>query len=82
MILPVRHKWHSIVGITLSLVTAMATPFFTQKAWCDEQVSKDGLGSANVWLDGLTDPSFRVRRESFLKLCDRSIEVDDWLAKE
>lgn len=82
MILPVRHKCHSIAGITLTLVTAMATPFFTQKAWCDEQVSKDGLGSANVWLDGLTDPSFRVRRESFLKLCDRSIEVDDWLAKE
>lgn len=33
-------------------------------------------------IDGLSDSTFRVRRESFLKLCDRSFKIDDWLAKE
>lgn len=82
MILPVRPICHASLAITLSFVTGFVTQFAPQKAWCDEQVAKDRVGAADVWLDGLTDPSFRVRRESFLKLCDRSIEVDDWLAKE
>lgn len=82
MILPVRPIYHASLVITLSFVSGFVTQLAPQKAWSDEQVSKDRVGAADVWLDGLTDPSFRVRRESFLKLCDRSIEVDDWLAKE
>ncbi len=33
-------------------------------------------------IQGLSDSSYRTRRESFLKLCDRSIPLDDWLEAE
>ena len=33
-------------------------------------------------IQGLSDSSYRTRRESFLKLCDRSIPLDDWLDAE
>lgn len=33
-------------------------------------------------IQGLSDSSYRTRRESFLKLCDRSIPIDDWLDAE
>lgn len=31
---------------------------------------------------GLNDPSFRIRQDSFLKLCDSKLDIDDWLQKE
>ena len=45
----------------------------------DEQAV--GLLEANVesWIQGLNDPSYRTRRESFLKLCDRTIPLEAWL---
>lgn len=45
----------------------------------DEQAY--GLLEANVesWIQGLNDPSYRTRRESFLKLCDRTIPLEAWL---
>jgi hypothetical protein len=49
----------------------------------DEQ-SKPVLDSeqTSVLLKQLDDPSYRVRREAFLKLRDRSIPIDEQLAKE
>ncbi len=35
-----------------------------------------------AWIHGLNDSSYRIRRESFLKLCDRTIPLDTWLDTE
>lgn len=48
---------------------------------CDDQ-TKSSEDQAQVWIDGLVGPSYRLRRESFLKLCDRSVDIDGWLVKE
>lgn len=48
---------------------------------CDDQ-TKSSEDQAQIWLEGLVGPSYRLRRESFLKLCDRSVDIDGWLAKE
>lgn len=54
--------------------------------WINNSVGKGdeqavGLLDANVesWIQGLNDPSYRTRRESFLKLCDPSIPLEAWL---
>lgn len=49
--------------------------------FCDDQ-TKSSEDQAQIWLEGLVGPSYRLRRESFLKLCDRSVDIDGWLAKE
>ena len=48
---------------------------------CDEQANPTE-DQAQVWIEGLIGPSYRLRRESFLRLCDRSVDIDSWLAKE
>ena len=48
----------------------------------DEQASPPFEASVEAWILGLSDTSYRTRRESFLKLCDRSIPLDGWLEKE
>ena len=48
----------------------------------DEKTKPSWTADVEAWIQGLDDSSFRIRRESFLKLCDRSIPIDDWLAKE
>ncbi len=49
--------------------------------FCDDQ-AKSSEDQAQIWIEGLVGPSYRLRRESFLKLCDRSVDIDGWLAKE
>ena len=51
---------------------------------CDGDERSGGPFDANVevWIHGLNDASYRIRRESFLKLCDRSIPLDAWLDTE
>jgi len=51
---------------------------------CSADDKVDGDWNANVesWIQGLNDSSYRKRRDSFLKLCDRSIPLDAWLEKE
>ncbi len=39
-------------------------------------------GSVDAWIKGLDDSSYRTRRESFLKLCDRTIPIDAWIDRE
>jgi len=53
------------------------------ESWGDEQ-AKSILDSeqTSVLLKQLDDPSYRVRREAFLKLRDRSLPIDEQLAKE
>ena len=78
MILQVQNISRVFLSLTLVLVGEFATPIGRS----NEQVTKSPIEQAKVWLDGLADSNYRVRRESFLKLCDRSVQIDDWLAKE
>jgi hypothetical protein len=34
------------------------------------------------WINGLNSSSYMVRRESFLKLCDERIDIQEWLSQE
>ncbi len=58
--------------------------FLASPAWAVEEtktVAWDGVGTEAL-LKQLGDASYRVRREAFLKLCDRSIPIDPWLEAE
>lgn len=48
----------------------------------DEQSNAALDANVEAWIQGLNDASYRTRRESFLKLCDRSIPLEAWLEKE
>ena len=64
----------------LLVALAVAANWFgTSVCKGDEQAV--GLLEANVesWIQGLNDPSYRTRRESFVKLCDRTIPLEAWL---
>ena len=45
----------------------------------DEQTVVIQDSNVESWIQGLNDPSYKTRRESFLKLCDRTIPLDAWL---
>jgi hypothetical protein len=47
-----------------------------------EQGAPPDIEAVQSLLEGLSAPDYRVRRESFLRLCDRSLNIDGWLAKE
>lgn len=68
---------------TLLLVFILQLCFILQNSVADEQ-SKAAFDpdQTAVLLKQLDDPSYRVRREAFLTLRDRSIAIDDQLAKE
>ena len=48
----------------------------------DEQSATPSVSKVESWIKGLDDPSYMTRRESFLKLCDRTIQLDIWLEME
>ena len=69
--------------VRLMTVLALATLLTGQsKCSADERSASPSTDRYQAWIDGLTDSSYRVRRESFLKLCDRDIPIDAWLDKE
>lgn len=49
---------------------------------CDEKSGGPFEADVESWIHGLNDASYRIRRESFLKLCDRNIPLDAWLDTE
>lgn len=63
-----------VVALYLTLQTGRV-------GFSDEQADATD-SQAQVWINGLTGPSYRLRRESFLKLCDRSVDIDGWLEAE
>ena len=73
----------SFLVFTLLLVFTLQLCFTLQNSVADEQ-SKAAFDpdQTAVLLKQLDDPSYRVRREAFLTLRDRSIPIDDQLAKE
>ena len=48
----------------------------------DERTVSPSSVLFETWIEGLNDSSYRVRRESFLKLCDRDLPLDSWLDAE
>ena len=62
MILQVQNISRVFLSLTLVLVGEFATPIGRS----NEQVTKSPIEQARVWLDGLADSNYRVRRESFL----------------
>ncbi len=49
---------------------------------CADESGEPLAATIDAWIRGLDDASYRTRRESFLKLCDRTIPIDAWLDKE
>ncbi|MEQ1830811.1 MAG: hypothetical protein ABL921_32975, partial [Pirellula sp.] len=64
----------------LLVAVAFATSW-TGNSVCKGDEQAVGLLEPNVesWIQGLNDASYRTRRESFLKLCDRTIPLEAWL---
>ena len=71
----------TMVGSMIALALANAS---SGLAICseDEQTVSPSTVLFETWIDGLNDSSYRVRRESFLKLCDRDVPLDSWLDAE
>ncbi len=70
-------------SVHIGLLLAGTAFFLAAEARChgDDQ-GAPLAASVDAWIQGLEDPSYRTRRESFLKLCDRTIPIDAWLDKE
>ncbi|MEQ1824630.1 MAG: hypothetical protein ABL921_01745 [Pirellula sp.] len=77
--MPLVHKFIAVTAVCCSIW--MCDP----RAWGFQQFQQavpartDEVASL---LDGLSNSNYRVRREAFLKLCDRSLNIDEWLSKE
>ncbi len=63
------------------LVAIAFAAHWTGNSVCIGDEQAVGLLEPNVesWIQGLNDPSYKTRRESFLKLCDRTIPLEAWL---
>jgi len=72
-----RKLCHFVVAVAFALCWTVVT-------FADGETHGEPPATATVerLIQGLNDPSYRMRRESFLKLCDRSIPLDAWLETE
>ena len=72
-----RSMVRSVIALALTMV-------LMGQAICgeDERTVSQSSDKFEAWIDGLNDSSYRVRRESFLRLCDRDVPLDAWLDAE
>ncbi len=66
----------------LFLVAFAANGIGSAECHWDEKSGGPFEADVEFWIRGLNDKSYRIRRESFLKLCDRNIPLDAWLDTE
>ncbi len=66
----------------LFLVAFAANGIGSAECHWDEKSGGPYEADVEFWIRGLNDKSYRIRRESFLKLCDRNIPLDAWLDTE
>lgn len=71
-------------SLVRSVIALVLTIVLVGQAICreDDRTVSQSSDKFEDWIDGLSDSRYRVRRESFLKLCDRDVPLDAWLDAE
>ncbi|XZE46799.1 hypothetical protein SH467x_002095 [Pirellulaceae bacterium SH467] len=78
-----RHAWKLLAGLLFVLHSFSMVPAFGPTAGGEERPSSQPFAKDPLpLLQGLQSSSYRIRRESFLQLCDRSYPVDAWLQEK